>query len=1296
MQPYVCVTYAPVDAAAAERMCGMLAEYGFRYRCVKEQAEGSDRARLVTGAAVLVLVTSPAAAADGAAAELLSSDLRRASERRIPALCVSLAASALDDTLCGAGAAVLIPAPPVSAEESVAGGGRDHHAMALFLHRLLVRHLGRHSGCFTPALCATDESGRTVALAVRAHAGDAEAAYALGCAYSYGLGVPALENEAARWIERAAEAGHPDARIRWGELCLAGEGTDPDPDRAFALFTEAAEAGDERGDYHRGLCYLNGRGVIRDPEQAVAHLTLAARRGYPPALYRLGLLCRDGLGTAADPRMAAKCLYLACKRGARPGAADLPCPATPSLYGARPDAPPAAISMRRMRRRHTLIPAFASGGDEAALRCFARSRVSLARRPEDAWLSSLAAPRAAERTELLPDNAFSVADAAVALGELLEHGSREGAMGSACRPALYPVPTRALVWYRYAARRGHTRALCLLGDAYRRGVGAPADPARAVRLYRLAAERGDEVGQFSLAVCCEQGIGTAVDTVEAARRYEQAARVGYAPAQNNLGGCYEHGLGVVQNHAEAVEWYARAASAGQADALCRLGLCYELGRGVRPDPLRARHLYEQAARLGHPYALYCLGLCCEAGAAEGAESASASNGAPRYREAVRLWEASAEGGVPEAAYALALAYAYGRGVRRDIDCAVRYFRMAAEGGHLQASYCMGIAYLEGRGTLRDTARAVACFAIAAELWRDREGRHIRRTGSERLPAAALLPTEAAGAALYLLAHCTLHGIGTAADPTRAAALLREATHLDHVGAFTALGDLYAYGLLTPSAGVAPADEALQYYIAAARSGVTRRDATGRVFDGTLRGETVSDAPTAHRHTSRAAAEWLADSPIHALLTLAARSGRIAAEAEAEGDAGGAELARVQAWRSFAAAAEVGSADALVGMAECAYFGHGTPKNREASLHLLERAATMNGGRIAAALWLGDFRRAGWCGECRLEDADDAYLLALSTPPTDSECGPYTVTARRNARLAADRRARAEVLYRIASFRAMYFADDGTRRETFSYLAEAVLMGHEAALDDLARMYAFETTYIAATGPSGKGKAAPTLRERLSGFTARRRLSKRKPGSPTPRDGRAGRSHHGWLSDYYTALWPEPLPFRFDMRSVAVPSDVPAYARVSVTPAMRASALNYLGDCYYFGRDLRVDKAAAVACYRRVTELPLSLGRGETAPAGVIWAQYSLGWCLLRGDGTARDPRAAVRYLTRASRTHAEACYVLGTCYERGEGVDVPDDREAIKYYRKAERLGYIAAEKKVSQLEERLRDEARARGEERE
>jgi TPR repeat protein len=624
--------------------------------------------------------------------------------------------------------------------------------------------------------------------------------------------------------------------------------------------------------------------------------------------------------------------------------------------------------------------------------------------------------------------------------------------------------------------------------------------------------------------------------------------------------------------------------------------------------------------------------------------------------------------VADAAYVLSLYYGEGRGVRRDEERRLAYLTEAAEGGCLPACYELGMCYLEGRTLVRNRDRAVACFADAATLWAE-SGDHVRReTRPEGILAeSGLTLSEAAGAALYMLGYCALYAVGDRVNPaiagnltpaervTLAAAYFRDAAAADHVGGLTALGDLYAYGLLKPETATAE-DESLRYYMEAARVG------TSRAY--------ISEMAT--------------DSPIDALLSLANCSRQVAEAAAAEGDEGSAELAKVQTWRSLAGGAEEGSLDAYVSMAACAYRGYGTPKDPTTALWFLNKVARAEKGRVTASLWLGDLYYAGVDREPSPEQAEEAYLRAIETPDTESECGEYTLRERRESRRLADRRARAEACYRLAVLRAVHFADGESRRESFTYLVRAILMGHTAAREDLARMYAYESAYVEATSPKEKKSRRKGLPTPASAY-ARGRLNRRAPDSDTKRDHPAARSHSGWMTDYYTALWPEPKPFSREMRSLSIPRDVPEYIHEPVTPFMRVDALCYLGECFFEGHGLVARPDAAYACFSAAVNTRLPLERGQPMPVAMTNAIYSLGWCTLYGVGTAPDPYGAVRLLNRVAKSHSGAAYTLGVCYEEGKGVVIPDISEALKYYRKAETMGHPKAAEQVLKLEKLLK-----------
>lgn len=1296
MNAYICVTYAHGDRLESELFCRGLSRYGFRYSCINELSDPWRRRELIRRGAILLALTSPGAAE----AETVAADIRQALELGMKVICISLEAGELDTRFCAGaeGGAVLIPVP---AEDTP-----DQHGRALFVHRLFVRHLACLKPCFVESCCTEDEYGRIIRLAVRAHAGQGEACYELGKAYAEGRGVPLLDKEAAHWMGQAAEADIPEALIAMGQMRLNGTGVERDPEEAFLLFTRAAELGNVAGVYHCGLCYAEGQGVVKDPVYGGECLRKAAQAGYPPALYRLGLLHRDGIGVERNVGSALAYLYAAYRRDAE--GKDAP---RLSLYGGE-NRRYRCMTLRRLRRlkaletRDEAKSAMADGGLLLSrYRSLGRCRVRLDDFPEDTWDVSLEEifGQAAQNKDQLPSSVgeaggetySTAAMAAFALGRLLAEGFL--ACDSEQR-RIYPSPTRALVWYRCAARLGHAEALYYLGDAYRRGAGVPAVPARAATLFRLSADTGYIPAQFAFGVCCERGIGMAQNYSLAVRYYEQAAEAGYALAQNNLGGCYEHGLGVVQNMLTAVEWYAAAAHEGQLDAICRLGICYETGRGVTADGDKAVRLYREAADAGHPYACYRLALCYDRGvspeeddgeimmteatgygssAGEGGygegsrqtvafKAAMEVNGArlqPDHAAATALYRRAAEGGVAYGAYALYLCHRMERGAYRDPAAELEYLKAACEGGCLQAAYELGICYTDGVGTPVDRRRAVQCFSRAVDLWRAYTADthwYARALDGDGLPPDGLSLKQAAGGALYMLGYCVLYGLDREfavgdVDLTKtpsdeqlesAVSLFREAAGIQHVGALVMLGDLYAYGILKSESAEAE-DRAVEYYLEAAHM---EKDVYTRSI--ALREKT--------------------DNAVDARLSLAYRALQIARE---ETDEGNAELARVNAWHSFSDSAERGSVDALVGMAECLFCGCGAPKNPAAAIRLLRRAEHTKGGRMAASLWLGDALCSRWGDLNDPAEADAVYVRGLNRPYLESECGRHTMGLRRRSRRDADELVYTELLYRVAILRALHFSDAAGYREAFPYLAKAILMGHKAAVEDLARMFDYEMSRP--KGVAVKAKRGSERRDKKSNRL--RRLRDRQ--SALGRGSRAQWIHRSWMTDYYQALWPEPVPFAREMRATTIPADRPAFATAPVTDLMRVNALQYLGECFFEGYGLPSDSSAAVTCYRMVLEAATA---GRVESASVTEATYSLGWCLLYGVGTAVDYPEAIGLLTKASRNHSGACYTLGLCHEEGKGVVAADDREALRFYRKAQKLGHPKAAEKIVKLEKRL------------
>jgi len=85
-----------------------------------------------------------------------------------------------------------------------------------------------------------------------------------------------------------------------------------------------------------------------------------------------------------------------------------------------------------------------------------------------------------------------------------------------------------------------------------------------------------------------------------------------------------------------------------------------------------------------------------------------------YPEALRLLTPLGEKGNPDAAFALALLYQNGRGVRADSAAAAKWYRVAADQGVQEAQNNLGMLYFSGDGVLKDAMEAVRWWTRAAQ------------------------------------------------------------------------------------------------------------------------------------------------------------------------------------------------------------------------------------------------------------------------------------------------------------------------------------------------------------------------------------------------------------------------------------------------------------------------------------------------------------------------------------------------------------------------------------------------------
>lgn len=1265
MRPYICISYAPADQDTAQSILRELTRYGFY--CETPDSTLSRRAReaMVRGAVCFLALTSPAAEADGSVA----ADIRLLLGEGRSVVCLTLEKNALDDRFCRGGIGtrtadcILYPA----------GEAPDRAQTAFYLHRLYLSRLCRFSAAFSAVRCVDDANGRLIKQAVLAHRAYSReefarreernaairATYDLAHAYRTGAVAPRLEREAALWLERGAELEYTDSLLDLANWKLAGGDLPLDPAGAMELFSRAARAGSVRGYYQMGRCALLGIGMLRDPSEAASYFTEAAARGYLPAYYRLGQLKRDGVGLPADRYGAARDLYAACAEltGYRIPTTDIhfvpqaagetvrivePRPARDLRQGPaglHPHRVYRVLSMRQLRdvRLRDLL---GLPKDAPLQACMARCRFRLTHESDSQRLRRILP--ASPATEPSADNwsHYDPAPAAYELGLLLEQGNGT--------PACPPLPLHALYWYRLAARQGHSGAILRLAECHRNGRGTLPTLSEAVELYRLAAEQGHAEAQFRLGVCFEQGIDLEPNISEAMRWYTEAARQDYAPALHNLGSCLERGINGRRDMSGAVDHYRRASALGESAATCRLGLCYERGNGVPQNADRALELFQQATEAGHPYAAYRLGLCYDWGRAT----------TPQLARAAQLYARAATAGIPEAAYALGLCYEEGRGVPRDAAQAYSWFAMAAASCP-QAALAAGLALLGGQGVVRKPEAAQAYFRTAAAdriptrketPWlqdllttpdirpRMLDGNYsspIEDTAEEisgDLPRSACTKEQAAGEALYYLA------LDLTVSESDRISRLTCAARLENARACLALGDLYASEQLIHS-DLAPADAARVWYEKALDCAQTQRNTQAAVkAEIYLR---LAQDEVRRGDVCRAAEDAVADSWYRS------------------------------SWKCLIGAVKHGSATALIRMARYAYLGIGTSpsSNRAQSLLQTLRQQHGHGYDSIACLWLGCL-----CLEGETPDPVGAAKLFLEAVQAPRPIEPPRTDATGDP-CPDMQQASAEAMYRLALLLSTSKALSAHSHNDTPLLwaCQAALAGHPAARSDLTRALS--------EGLTRWTTARQRLEASLDMLQKKQRPDTTDGDHPPIRSlGKLARGIRAEMADlsfdpgeqlltYYRAPRPAPAAFVFTQRTAEAVrgEEDEAIAFPDATPRAEAEVMNYIGECLFRGQHLPEDRAAAVAFYRMAAAF--TPGRGEPPCEGALWAQYSLGWCLIRGVGCTADPEEGVEWLTRAARQHGEAAFMLAECCEQGIGMDAPDKPTAVTYYRRALRLG---------------------------
>ncbi|MGB8400970.1 MAG: hypothetical protein WCE35_19475, partial [Bradyrhizobium sp.] len=145
--------------------------------------------------------------------------------------------------------------------------------------------------------------------------GDPTAAYEVGLRFAEGRGLAPNLDEAAKWYDRAAQAGVVPAIFRLGTLYEKGMGVTKDVDIARRYYLQAAERGNAKAMHNLAVLDADGGGKGANYNSASQWFRRAADRGVADSQFNLGILYARGIGVEQNLAESFKWFSLAAAQG---------------------------------------------------------------------------------------------------------------------------------------------------------------------------------------------------------------------------------------------------------------------------------------------------------------------------------------------------------------------------------------------------------------------------------------------------------------------------------------------------------------------------------------------------------------------------------------------------------------------------------------------------------------------------------------------------------------------------------------------------------------------------------------------------------------------------------------------------------------------------------------------------------------------------------------------------------------------------------------------------------------------
>jgi localization factor PodJL len=172
-----------------------------------------------------------------------------------------------------------------------------------------------------PAMISVPQSDRLPeaiggpALRTAAMKGDPAAAYEIGLRFAEGKGIASNLDEAAKWYDRAAQAGVVPAIFRLGTFYEKGLSVKKDVDTARRYYLQAAERGNAKAMHNLAVLDADGGGKGANYKSASQWFRKAADRGVADSQFNLGILYARGIGVEQNLAESFKWFSLAAAQG---------------------------------------------------------------------------------------------------------------------------------------------------------------------------------------------------------------------------------------------------------------------------------------------------------------------------------------------------------------------------------------------------------------------------------------------------------------------------------------------------------------------------------------------------------------------------------------------------------------------------------------------------------------------------------------------------------------------------------------------------------------------------------------------------------------------------------------------------------------------------------------------------------------------------------------------------------------------------------------------------------------------